>query len=115
MGAGYHGGFGHTKGVEKHTNKLLHKGRQEKHIVGSKNYIPGRSVFSGNLNDAQKLIKQYSGTGVKLSSNKERVDFGKPIGYYVDQTTLKKYKTTMGIIHYSKDGARIVPCKPKEV
>ena len=115
MGAGYHGGFGHTKGSEKYINKSLHNGRQEKHIVGSKNYILGRSIFSGDLNYAQKLIKQYSGTGVKLGCNKERVDFCRPIGYYVDQTTWKKYKTTIGIIHYSKDGAHIVPCKPKEM
>lgn len=44
----------------------------------------------------------------------ERVDFGKIIGYYVDPQTGKKHPTTMGIIHYSKNGAHIVPSKPKK-
>ena len=112
-GAGYHGGFGHTKGAEKQTNKLLHKGQQEKHMVGSNNYIPGRSIFSGSLNYAKKLIAEFSGKGNSVGMGKERVDFGKFIGYYVDKETGKKYPTTMGIIHSSKDGKHIVPSQPK--
>ena len=113
MGAGYHGGFGNTKGSKKHINNALHKGRQGKHIVENNNYIPGRSIFSGSLNDAQKLITKYSGKGTYIGEGKERVDFGKVIGYYVDKMSGKKYPTTMGIIHSSKEGKHIVPSKPK--
>ena len=35
------------------------------------------------------------------------------IGEYVDAKTGKSYKTTRGIIHYSKDGTHIVPSKPR--
>ncbi len=44
---------------------------------------------------------------------KERVDFGKTIGFYHNPQTQKSIPTTMGIIHYSKDGAHIVPAKPR--
>ncbi len=92
--------------------KTVHKGRQDKHIVGSNNYIVGRSIFAGNKQQAEALIQQYSGTGQQLGENKERVDFNKEIGYYVDGSSGKRYPTTIGIIHYSKSGAHIVPAKP---
>lgn len=114
MGAGYHGGFGHTKGKSKH-NKGIHSDRQGKHIEGHKNYILGKSIFSGTIKDASDLIQKYSGKGVPAGVGKERVDFGKVIGYYVDKETGKKYPTTMGIIHSSKNGKHIVPSKPKNL
>ena len=49
-----------------------------------------------------------------LSNNRESVDFGRVIGYYVDPVTQEKIPTTMGTIHYSKDGAHIVPARPKK-
>ncbi len=112
MGAGYHGGFGNTKGKANHSQGI-HQGRQGKHIVGHQNYIPGKSIFNGSIKDASKLIDSFSGKGVPIGSGKERVDFGQVIGYYVDQSTGTKYPTTMGIIHSSKDGKHIVPSKPK--
>ena len=36
MGAGYHGGFGHTKGKSKHSSNGLHSDRQGKHIEDTK-------------------------------------------------------------------------------
>lgn len=117
MSKGGSGSFSGTKGSNKAFSdypKSVHKGRQDKHIVGSNNYTPGRSVFSGTQKQAETLIKQHSGTGQMLGTNRERVDFGKNIGYYVDPSTKEKLPTTMGIIHYSKDGAHIVPARPKE-
>ena len=112
MGAGYHGGFGNTKGRIAH-NKKLHSDRQGKHIVGHKNYIHGRSIFSGTVKDAAELINNFSGKGVMIGPGKERVDFGRTIGYYVDKTTGTRHPTTVGMIHYSKNGSHIVPAKPK--
>lgn len=110
MGAGRSGYFRGTRGGRT----TLHADRQGKHIVGNKNYIPGKSIFIGTLKDAQQLIREFSGYGTSAGENRERVDFGKIIGYYIDPQTGKKYPTTMGIIHYSKDGAHIVPSKPKK-
>ena len=117
MSKGSSGSFSGTKGANKAFSdfpKTVHSGRQDKHIVGSNNYTDGRSVFSGTTRQAEKLIKEYSGTGQVLGSNRERVDFGKQIGYYVDPQTNERMPTTMGIIHYSKDGAHIVPARPKD-
>lgn len=112
MGAGYHGGFGNTKGNVAHS-KIFHADRQGKHIIGHKNYLEGKSIFSGSVKEAEYLVKKYSGTGDFVGGGKERVDFGKIIGFYVDKSTGKQYPTTMGIIHTSKDGSHIVPSKPK--
>lgn len=93
--------------------KKINKGAQGKHIVGHSNYQPGKSIFEGTIQYAQKLINKFSGTGETINSNKERVNFKKTIGKYVDPTTGKSYSTTNGIIHYSKKkGTHIVPSHP---
>ena len=94
--------------------KSIHEGRQNKHIVGSNNYTSDRSIFSGTLDDAEKLVKEYSGTGQYVNDYTERVDFGKQIGYYVNRETGERYPTTVGTIRYSKKGTHIVPARPKE-
>lgn len=118
MSKGGSGHFGGTKGANRVFSdypKTVHGGRQDKHIPGTNNYTEGRSIFSGTKNQAEQLIKQYSGSGQPIGNNKERVDFGHVIGYYVDESTGRSYPTTMGIIHYSKSGAHIVPSKPKDL
>ncbi|MED0664284.1 polymorphic toxin type 50 domain-containing protein [Geobacillus thermodenitrificans] len=88
---------------------FVHQGKQGKHIPGHPNYQQGKSIFIG---DAQKLLEEHAGKGEWIGQNKERVDFGVVIGKYVDPTTGKEYDTTKGIIHYSKNGAHIVPARP---
>lgn len=87
----------------------VHPGKQGKHIPGHPNYQKGKSIFTG---DAQKLLEKYAGKGQWIGSNKERVDFEQVIGKWVDPNTGKAYETTKGIIHYSKNGAHIVPARP---
>ncbi|RGC52327.1 transposase [Absiella sp. AM29-15] len=63
--------------------------------------------------DPQRLLDDYAGTGTKIGTNKERVDFGKVIGQYYDEQTGKYLDTTKGIIHYNSKGqAHIVPARP---
>lgn len=93
--------------------KKINKDKQGKHIEGHKNYQKGKSVLTISLKEAQRLIDNFSGKGKKVNDNKERVDFGKPIGKYVDPKTGKSQTTTVGIIVYSKTGTHIVPAKPK--
>ena len=73
MGAGFSGHFHGTKGGRM----ALHTGRQGKHIVGNKNYISGRSIFFGTIEEAQQLVREFAGKGTRLGQNKERVDFGR--------------------------------------
>ncbi|MBQ6998921.1 MAG: hypothetical protein IJN62_03940 [Clostridia bacterium] len=92
--------------------KTIHLGKQGKHIVGHNNYIKGKSILKISAETAQKLINKYSGTGKKIGSNRERINFKKVIGKYIDPKTGKSYDTTIGTIHYSKTGTHIVPEKP---
>jgi len=93
--------------------KDINTDKQNKHIPGTKNYEPGKSKLSVSISEAQELVNQFSGKGEKVSNNKERVDFEKVIGKYVDPTTGQESDTTVGMIHYSKTGTHIVPAKPK--
>jgi hypothetical protein len=90
---------------------LLEAGKQGKHIPGHKNFIPGRSPLTHN--NPQSLLDNFAGKGQPVRNVprgspgfKERVDFGQVIGEINGQPTTK------GIIHYSKDGAHIVPANP---
>ncbi len=62
---------------------------------------------------AYELLDTFAGKGQLLpNGKKERVDFGKTIGKYYDRNTGEYLETTNGLIHYGKDGARIVPSRP---
>lgn len=92
----------------------VNPGQQNKHILGTnENKTSGehRSIMYGTLEDIQKLLDDKAGTGSPIGSNKERVDFGQIIGQYVDGDG-KATETSIGIIHYGKKGAHIVPARP---
>lgn len=106
-----------AKKVSKSSNfagfsKKIHVGKQGKHIIGHNNYVKGKSILNISTEAAQKLINKFSGTGKKIGTNREKVNFKRIIGKYVDPITGKKYDTTVGTIHYSKSGTHIVPEKP---
>ena len=92
--------------------KNMHIGKQGKHIVGHNNYKKGKSILNVSIDTAQNLVKKHSGTGRKIGANRERVNFKRVIGKYVDPKTGKAYDTTIGTIHYSNSGTHIVPEKP---
>ena len=98
-----------------HAAPNVNWGQQEKHIPGTNNFIPGRSTVT---TDPDKLAEQ-AGTGQQVGNvpvgqpgSKERVDFGKVIGSYVDPVTGTSVPTTKGIIHYGKNGIHVVPARP---
>lgn len=94
--------------------KKLNTDKQGKHIPGHKNYQSGKSKLTISMSEASKLVAQFSGKGTAVASNKERVNFGKIIGFYKDPSSKVDIPTSIGIIHYSKTGAHIVPARPKE-
>lgn len=95
----------------------LNVGNQKKHIRTEKGYTAGRSYIYGTLEDAQKLVDQYSGTGkLKFTSkgtwtSKEFVVADKPVGVYVNPDNGEVFETRRFSIHYSKSGTHIVPRK----
>lgn len=86
---------------------------QSKHIPGSKEYIVGRSIITISISECQQLIEKYFGKGTRISDDKERIDFEKVIGFFVDYKTGDRFPTTIGIIHITKAGVHIVPAAPK--
>ena len=97
--------------------------KQNKHLENTNEYKVSlangqqRSVITASLDS----LKGYIGTGQQVGKveigfpgSKERVNFNKNIGVYIDPVTGNRAPTTIGIIHYSKNGYHIVPAKPKE-
>ncbi len=106
--------------VLKNGNLKIHADRQGKHIEGHRNYHnllkedQKPSIFIHS--DPERLIRDYAGTGIKdantlpgMPGYREIVDFGEFIGYHVNRHTGEKTATTLGKIHYAKDGVHIVP------
>lgn len=71
-----------------------------------------RSVIFRDANGLQKLLDEKAGTGEFVASNKEKINFGTVIGQYMDPETKGKMETTVGVIHYTAEGAYIVPARP---
>ena len=65
----------------------------------------------------QDKIREFGGKGEKIQGKpgqagfKERVDCQEIIGFYLEEESGEKIKTSMAIIHYSNKGAHIVPAK----
>ena len=102
------------KSFRASVNKNIHWGQQNKHIIGANNYIEGKSILTHS--DPQALVNRFSGTGEKIYNQgvvqREVVDFGQNIGYYVDPNTGGRVSTNVGTIHYSNPGTHIVPESP---
>ncbi|WP_312105513.1 polymorphic toxin type 50 domain-containing protein [Pygmaiobacter massiliensis] len=105
-----------SEGESDNLNLKINMGQQNKHIPGTNNYK--QELANGKLKsilsaDPQQLLDDFAGTGQKIGANKERIDFGNVIGKYVNPETGEAVDTTVGIIHYGKNGAHIVPARPK--
>lgn len=94
---------------------MIHVGKQGKHIPSHSNFQPGRSILHAD----PEVLSKRAGTGEPIgllkvgeAGSKERVVFGEAIGEYVDEAG-RAVPTSVGIIHYSKDGIHIVPGRPK--
>ena len=106
-----------VNGQEQPTRPQIHEGQQGKHLPGHPNFDPaaGRSILTV---DPEDLLDDVGG-GSPVNSVprgepgfKERIDFGRVIGEYVDQEG-KSAPTTVGIVHHQKAGLiHIVPARP---
>jgi hypothetical protein len=92
----------------------IEEGKQGKHIKWHNNYTEGRSYITISMEEAQKLVNKYAGTGEFLKdskgnlSNKELIETKKAIGKVIDFDN-NEVETKRFIIHYSKKGTHIVP------
>lgn len=92
--------------------------KQNKHIPGKYNYDQRKSVFE--YPDAEELLRKYGGKGTRCRGNlgepgyQEIINFERCIGYNICEKTGEKIATTWGKIHYSKNGAHIVPTRSRK-
>ncbi len=95
-------------------NAIIDQKRQG--IVASGKRKGNRCTFTHH--DANGLLKKFAGKGQPIHDipspcdYRERVDFGQIIGDYSAPRSHKKVETSWGEIHYTKDGAIIIPVMP---
>lgn len=102
------------KALESGSVKLeLNQGHQLKHTKSQ--HVEGKSYLDGDLEFAEELIQQLSGTGEVLIHgskgwmNKEMVVADHEIGVCVDPDTGKERRTNKAMIIYSNKGSHIMP------
>ncbi len=109
----------HIEALRKGEVKVV-EAKQGKHILGHMNY---EQLISQGKNPSilvhpnpDQLIQKFAGTGAKdigdipgMAGYMEIVDFKEFIGYSVQEATGVKTPTTLGKIHYAKNGVHIVP------
>lgn len=111
----------HFKNREAFKKKCkLHRGQQEKHIVGTNNFQLGKSELTISLERMEQLASSRLGQGIPSrftfgeAGYKEIIDFGEEIGIHVHKDTKMRTPTSIGEIHYDKVGNyHIVPIYPK--
>lgn len=95
-------------------SKTINKQKQLRHTENE--HLPGRSYIHGDVDTAQELVNQYSGTGdakVDVKGNwtrKEAIVASEPIGVYVDSNG-EQSESHAAMIVYSKTGTHIYPRK----
>lgn len=106
-----------TDAIKKGEVRLkINREKQLRHTL--KGHTPGRSYLYGDLDYAQKLVDELSGTGkVKINKNghwnhKEQISAMDIIGVHADPLTGKESKTNRAIIIYSQTGTHIYPAIP---
>ena len=93
----------------------VNREKQNRHLKGHKDYVEGRSIFDGNLDDAQKLINELSGTGRPIVSasgvwqQKELVRSPRIVGTDISIEDGKRTRTNMAMIQYYKTGTHVYP------
>ncbi|MDY3007090.1 phage minor capsid protein, partial [Anaerococcus porci] len=109
------------KEIKNTYNLNIHKGRQDKHVFGTNNYI--NDLNNGKYNsylldkvNPQELVDKYSGKGIFERTrkgnwkNKELVTCDEFIGVNIDNISDDFKYTNKFYIHYSKEGGvHIVP------
>lgn len=99
-------------------SKELNREKQIRHTTSE--HTPGRSYIHGDLDYAQQLIDELSGTGEPVIikddtwTKRERVIASKVIGTYVDPDTGIETETQAAMIVYSRSGSHIYPRKEKK-
>lgn len=99
-------------------SKTINREKQMRHTMSG--HPDGRSYIHGDLDFAQQLVDELSGTGepVIIKGNtwnkRERVVSSEVIGTHIDPDTGEKTKTSAAMIVYAKTGTHIYPRKERK-
>jgi hypothetical protein len=91
--------------------RTINPEKQKRHLGPQ---ADGRSYLYGTLEDAQRIVDNYSGKGTWKSEDgsKERVDVGYVVGVFVNQDNGVEMPSSAIMIIYSKTGSHLYPVSP---
>lgn len=101
--------------IRKEYNLKIHKGRQEKHILGMPNYSEGKSYLTISLEECQELVYKYAGSTIIRRDkkghwiNKEFIKVDKSIGKVLDKNNEWKDTNYFSISYSKEKGTHIIP------
>jgi hypothetical protein len=99
-----------TNGAKSGTIKTLNAEKQARHMLGSKDYIAGRSSTTLDNSELQEIINTKSGTGIRSKGGtRERITAVRIIGTSINPKYGHKTLTDNATIHYSNTGTHLVP------
>lgn len=99
-------------------SKTINREKQMRHTKDG--HPPGRSYIDGDLEYAQELVDELSGTGIPVRdkngnwTHQERVVNSHILGTHVERESGTETKTNKAVITYSKTGTHIYPAKKGE-
>jgi tetratricopeptide (TPR) repeat protein len=101
---------------------MLHMGQQEKHIPGANNFKEGKGELLIPIERLKELVAQKLGEGMPVrfsfteAGYKELIDFDEIIGIHVDLNTKERFPTSIGEIHFDKNGGyHVAPVEPNKI
>ena len=97
-------------------SQTINKDKQKRH--SRSDHEPGRSYLDGDIDFAQQLVDEYSGTGTPICkdgkwSHRERITAKEDIGTYVDVDG-NETRSNRAMIIYSKTGTHIYPIRKED-
>ena len=92
--------------------------KQNRHILGTKEYKAGRSYFTVSSSQLQDIVKQKYATGKVYITNdgkqiRENIFLASNIGVIVNNET-GEHRTNGIKIHYSRTGVHVVPYRKRK-
>ena len=102
--------------------KTINAEKQNRHMKGSADYIPGRSYFANaTLEQLQEMVDRLAGHGEiqiresdGLWNSHESVTDTAIWGITIENATGREIRTHRFLIHYSGTGTHVVPIRPSE-
>ena len=110
------GNSGSNRGMKTEGSKFLdsmNTQKQNKHIPGTKEYVPSKSGFDISAEELDTLIRNNIDKAEVLSSGKMELELPKIVGTWKSIDGIKQEKTNRITLHKSSTGYHAVPARMK--